>query len=353
MIETIAQPDARVCSAIRRFLADPVAAPNACPEHDPAWLAVLRDGLRHDTAALVASSRGEVAGYLPLSLLRSPLFGRHLVSLPYLNRAGVVARDEATAAALIQTAARLADQRQANYLELRHHTERIEHPALGHSRNDKVRMVLPLPMDEGALWDGLKAKVRNQVRKGDRHALNLRWGGKELLNGFYSVFATTMRDLGTPVYPKHLFASALHHLGQDAEVALVTVEGSPIAGALLVHSRAAGKRETQVPSACCLRAFNSTCANMWMYHRLLGRAISRGSVAFDFGRSSVDSGTYRFKRQWGAEPHATPWQIYHRAGNFGATRPEHPANRRKVEVWKKLPVWTTRLIGPTIVRGIP
>lgn len=353
MIKTLAHPDAQTREAIQRLLADPTASQRACGEHDPSWLDILRDGLRHDTAALVDEQQGEVVGYLPLSLTRSPLFGRHLVSLPYLNRAGVVARDDATAAGLIQAATILADQRRVRYLELRHHGQSIRHEALGHTRDAKVRMVLPLPGDDATLWSSLKPKVRNQVRKGEKHDLSVRFGGRELLDGFYSVFATTMRDLGTPVYPKRLFAAILHHLPQKAELALVTVEGAAIAGALLVHDNTAERRETQVPSACCLRAFNPTCANMWMYHQLLERAIARSSTAFDFGRSSVGSGTYRFKQQWGAKPHATPWQVYLRSGELDAARPENPANRRKVEAWKKLPVWTTKLIGPAIVRGIP
>jgi len=353
MIQTIAHPDEATRDAIRHLLADPATAHQACGEHDPLWLDILRDGLRHDTAALVHRHRGEVTGYLPLSLLRSPLFGRHLVSLPYLNRAGVVATNDETAARLIRAAADLADQRRARYLELRHHGQSIPHDLLEHTRDPKVRMVLPLPEDPDALWTSLKAKVRNQVRKGEKHALSIRFGGSDLLDGFYSVFATTMRDLGTPVYPKRLFGSTLHHLGDCAELALVTMEGAAIAGALLVHSDTAERRETQVPSACCLHQFHPTSANMWMYRQLLDRAIQRGSSVFDFGRSSVDSGTYRFKQQWGAQPHATPWQVYLRSGDLDAARPDHPANQRKVRAWKKLPVWTTRLIGPAIVRGIP
>jgi serine/alanine adding enzyme len=90
-----------------------------------------------------------------------------------------------------------------------------------------------------------------------------------------------------------------------------------------------------------------------MYHQLLLRAIARGSDEFDFGRSSIDSGTYRFKKQWGAEPTATVWQYHLRQGDISAMRPDSPGNQRKVAVWQKLPVWLTRAMGPAIVRGIP
>jgi lipid II:glycine glycyltransferase (peptidoglycan interpeptide bridge formation enzyme) len=108
-----------------------------------------------------------------------------------------------------------------------------------------------------------------------------------------------------------------------------------------------------VPSASALREFNHTSANMWMYHQLLLRAIAKGSRQFDFGRSSLDSGTYKFKAQWGAKPQPTVWQYRVRYGDVNAVRPTSEKNQKRVEQWKKLPVWLTRLIGPTIVRGIP
>ncbi len=353
MIKHVRQPDKHQCEAIRELMRAEPCAEQACGEHDPAWLDVLRDGLKHDTSILLARRGGELVGALPLAVTRSPLFGRHVVSLPYVNRAGLLAKDAATGEALIEHAIRLAGEADARYLELRHHGRVFESEHFTHSRLDKVRMVLDLPGNTDTLWASLKAKVRNQVRKGEQAGLAIRLGGVELLGGFYGVFATNMRDLGTPVFPRKLFAAMLHHLGTRCEIALVTLEDIPIAGAVLVHDRVGGKHTTQVPSASCLRSYNDVCANMWMYHQLLERAIARGASGFDFGRSSEGSGPYRFKKQWGAEPHDTPWQVHLRKGELDAARPDHPRNRRRIERWQKLPVWVTRVVGPPIVRGIP
>jgi hypothetical protein len=153
-----------------------------------------------------------IVGYLPLALVVSRLFGRHLVSLPYLNRAGVVAAEGAVAGELIAKAVELAAERDVAYLELRHGRP-IEHAALGARRDEKVRMVLDLPAEAESLWAMLDAKVRNQVRKGDKSELKMRFGGAECLGEFYRVFAVNMRDLGTPVYPLGLFAAILRHMG--------------------------------------------------------------------------------------------------------------------------------------------
>lgn len=353
MIEHVCQLSDRHRSAIRELMHDRVVSTYACGEHDPAWLDILRQALHHKTSVLLDWRGKRLAGALPLALTRSPLFGKHLVSLPYVNRAGLLASDPESAHTLVAHTERLAKDYDARYLELRHHGEAFPSDRFTHTRDEKKRMVLDLPHTTDQLWTSLKAKVRNQVRKGTQAGLQISFGRESLLPGFYSVFATNMRDLGTPVYPRTLFGAMLNYLGDQCEIALVTQESMPIAGAILVHDRIGKKETTQVPSASCLRQFNSLCANMWMYRQLLDRAISRGAIQFDFGRSSLDSGTYRFKKQWGAKPEPTPWQVILRRGSLNDARPDAPRNRKRIEQWQKLPVWVTKAIGPRLARGIP
>lgn len=353
MIEQLSELQNRHRAAIRELMLDPAVSSQACGEHDPAWLDILRQSLRHKTCILLDWRGKRLAGALPLALTRSPIFGRHLVSLPYVNRAGLLTADPESGHALIEHAARLANQYDARYMELRHHGAAFDSASFTHCRNEKQRMVLSLPDTNAALWSSLKAKVRNQIRKGEQGGLKMVLGAAELVPGFYSVFATNMRDLGTPVYPRKLFQAMLDHLGERCEIALVTLESLPIAGAVLVHDRVGDQAVTQVPSASCLRQFNPLNANMWMYHKLLERAIARGATQFDFGRSSEGSGTYRFKKQWGALPEPTPWQIVLRRGSLDDARPDNPRHQKRIAQWQKLPVWVTKAVGPAIVRGIP
>lgn len=314
----------------------------------PAWLAILAEGLGHTPYCLEAVTAERTFGFLPLSFVNTWLFGRYLVSLPYLNYGGVIADDEIVAAALVSRAIELADGLDVRHLELRHERP-LTHPAFNDARIDKVHMRLPLPETPGTLWDQLSAKVRNQVRKGQKSELSAHWGGESLLGEFYDVFSQNMRDLGTPVYSPRLFRAALRQFPDQAELCVVRAGNRPAAAALLLH----GWGVTEVPSASALREFNPVCANMLMYWHLLERAVLRGHRSFDFGRSSRDSGTYRFKAQWGAEPYCSEWQYYVRRGSASDLRPDHPSFQRRIRTWQRLPVWLTRLIGPHIVRGIP
>jgi len=314
----------------------------------PRWLQVLESGLQQPAYALEAVRGDKVCGFLPLVYVRSLLFGRFLVSLPYLNTNGVMAQEPETQSALIHEAVRLADELRVRHLELRHEAP-ADHPQLTGKLDTKVHMRLKLPDFVGPLWQGLDGKVRNQVRKGEKSGLTVHWGGEELLNDFYSVFCRNMRDLGTPVYSRSLFAATLRTFPGQAELCVLRSGRLPVAGALLLH----GKGVTEVPSASCLREFNPTCANMLMYWNLLDRAVQRGQRIFDFGRCTRDSNTFRFKKQWGARPEPAIWQYYQREGQVSDVRPENPRYQRLIRIWQRLPVSFTRVLGPAIVRGIP
>ena len=330
-------------------LVDYVKGRGAAPlSRHPGWLQVLAEGLGHTPYCLEAEQGGQTRGLLPLASVESLLFGRYLVSLPYLNSGGVLAEDTQTAHLLVEHAVALADRLKVRHLELRHE-QPLDHPALGEQLTSKVHLRRPLPATAATLWQTLRDKVRNQVRKARRAGLTVAWGGTDLLPAFYAVFSRNMRDLGTPVYGRALFHSILRRFPDRAELCIVRLGRQPVAAAVLLH----GWGVSEVPSASSLREHKGTCANMLLYWQLLVRALERGQAVFDFGRSTIGSSTDRFKRQWGAEPAPAVWQYYVRAGAATALRPEHPRYRRLIQLWQRLPVGLTRLLGPAIVRGIP
>ncbi|MGQ9506041.1 MAG: FemAB family XrtA/PEP-CTERM system-associated protein [Thermogutta sp.] len=314
----------------------------------PGWLRVLSRSLYHRPVCLVVneSASFKAKAILPLCLVKSRLFGAFLVSLPYVNLGGVLGPTSA-AGELISGAVTLADRFDVRYLELRHE-ESVSHPALGATVSAKVHMRLPLPESRDALWQSFSPKVRNQIRKAEKLGAEVQWGRHDLLSDFYRIFARNMRDLGTPVFPKSLFGAILDEFPQ-AELAVVRYQRRAIAAGLLLH----GLGVTEIPSASSLRLWNWTNANMLLYWSALGRAIERGQQLFDFGRSTMNSPTYRFKKQWGAVPYPAQWQYYVRRGTVGEMRPESPRFRLAVRIWRHLPVWFTRWLGPMIVRGIP
>ena len=316
--------------------------------HDLRLMQILAEGLQHVPYLIEAVRDQQTCGVLPLAYIRGPIFGRFLVSLPYINSAGIRLADHCVGSELIDEAVRLTDRLDCRYLELRHEN-RITHSALKYEIRRKVHMRLALAAEQAELWTRLRSSVRNQIRKADRFGFCVNWGGLELLNEFYSVFSRRMRELGTPVYSRQLFASMLTHLSGEAELCVVRDGSLAIASALLLH----GRSVTDVSSAAALTRYNSMNANMLMYWHLLKRSVERDQQIFDFGRCTIGGPTHRFKKQWGAQPHPAVWQYYIRRGSPDEMRPDSGRRQLLIRSWRRLPLWLTRLIGPTIVRGIP
>jgi FemAB-related protein (PEP-CTERM system-associated) len=275
------------------------------------------------------------------------VFGSALSSLPYVNYGGVLADSPVAAATLFDCASRIAESRRLRYVLLRHRRQCF--PQLT-ARTHKVTMLLPLAAEPQTMWNALDRKVRNQIRKAEKSHLSVVSGAGELLDGFYDVFARNMRDLGTPVYGRRLFAEILDAFPGAARVHVVRLGQQTIAGALSYSSRGV----IEVPSASSLREHRSLCPNHLLYWHIMQEAMQMGVSTFDFGRSTPNDGTYAFKQSWGAVPEQLWWE-YHPTS--GRALPSADRNDSKfslfIEGWKRLPVSVATLVGPSLVRGIP
>lgn len=322
--------------------------PGATSAHQMGWLRVIRRVFGHETYALAVEGPGAtLRGILPLVFLKSRMFGTFLVSMPFLNYGGVLADGRDEERLLLSEAAALRERLGAAHVELRHAGSAVEGLP---SRSHKVSMLLPLSDSEEAQWAKLNAKVRNQVRKAQKSGLTATVGGRDLLDGFYTVFAHNMRDLGTPVYSKSFFSSVLDEFPASSRIIMVELDGKPVAGGLVMWHR--GRLE--VPWASSLREFNSSCPNNLLYWEAIRFAVALGLEVLDFGRSTPGGGTYKFKAQWGAAPVQLHWQyILKPGGSIPDITPTNPRYQAAIAVWKRLPVPVTKAIGPLLVRNIP
>jgi FemAB-related protein (PEP-CTERM system-associated) len=208
---------------------------------------------------------------------------------------------------------------------------------------EKVSLILPLPANPDGLWRRLDPKVRNQVRKAERSGLSVECGGAEKLDDFYDVFAVNMRDLGSPVHARGFFEAIFAAFGHHAHVALVRKGNTSIGGLIALTF----KETLVVPWASSLRQYFSLCPNNLLYWETLRRACLDGFQRFDFGRSTRHSGTYRFKRQWGAIEQPLFWYALPtgqgRRLNLSGT---DTRSAMLVRLWQHLPVRFTRWLGP-------
>lgn len=317
----------------------------------------MMNGL-HENLSLMAFYDNEIVGVLPLVGMRHWLLGNKAISLPFLNYGGPLADTADVEEVLCDYALNLAAERKYTQVQLRSDSKLAD--SLTTTRgwqqfSHKACMLLPLPSDPNALGVGnasKRAKLRSQAFVANRKAESMGiafeqlFGGAEYLDDFYAVISENMRDLGTPVWPKSFFEQVFALT--DSEITIAYWDGKPVAaGWLFFHP---GGR-VSIPWASTLKKMNPMSVNTHLYFGILCRCIKHGKALFDFGRSTVDSGTYRFKAQWGAAPQQCYW--YCRRVDGKLIKDGNGMAEKLVPIWKKLPLWVANRIGPYIMPYLP
>ncbi|MEO5656436.1 MAG: FemAB family XrtA/PEP-CTERM system-associated protein [Nitrospiria bacterium] len=320
--------------------------PDATVCHLSAWGRTIERTFDYRSLSCLARRGDQVTGVLPLYLVRTLPFGRALISTPLAVYGGICADDAETAQALAAHAKALADRLGVRYLELRHRT-----PIGGLPTKDLyVTFRREISADPEKNLAAIPRKQRRMIRQGEQAGLTARIGGGEWLNEFYHVYAQSVRNLGTPVYPQSLFRHLLDELGPACRIMVVFREGRVIAGVLTLFFR-----DQVLPYyGGALRGAFQYAANDFMYWRLLSYAGEQGYKVFDFGRSKVDSGPYHFKRHWGFEPTPLPYE-YYLAGQRAIPdlSPRNPKFSAAIACWKRLPFGMTTWLGPKLIRFFP
>lgn|GEM_PF-17350 len=321
--------------------------PAASIYHRAEWRSLIKQSFGQESCYFIARDKNHtVVGVLPLVRLKSRLFGDFLVSMPYLNYGGAIADHPLIERALMEAANAHAAGLGSSHIEYRDNIPRDGWPV----RNEKVNMILPLADSENSLWEGFTPKLRAQIRRPQREGTQVISAGRECLDDFYSVFVRNMRDLGTPVYGKQFFSNMLETFPEECRIIVVRLGNRPVAAGFLL-----GHRDTlEIPWASTIRDVNHLGVNMLLYWEALKYALRKGYKYFDFGRSTRDSGTYRFKQQWGARPMQLHWHYWLDENNELPTiNPDNPRYALAISIWKHLPLFVTRLVGPHIIKNIP
>lgn len=343
-VRTADLADAAECARIDAYVRE---HPSSELFHRPQWSQAVEQGCGQRSHYLVVERPGGgLSGCLPLTDVRSPLFGRALVSAGFGTGGGVLADDDKAAQALLSAAEALADRLGCATLELR------GGPIPGGYRlcdDVYAGFAMPLPQGEEAIMKAIKRRHRG-VKRGRALGLQARFGrGERDRSDFFRVYGESMRNLGSPVFPPRLFQAVLDRFGEDADILTVHEGASPVAGLLNIYFKG-----TILPYWGGGTAAARDCfANEFMYFEAMCHASLRGCTCFDFGRSKLGSGNHAFKMNWGIEPHPLRYGI--RTAPGAAPRdinPLSPRNRLKVAAWKKLPLPVANLVGPWLARGL-
>ncbi len=325
------------------------AHPDSTPFHLTGWNIAVSRACGQTAHCLIAEhADGSLAGVLPLTEIRSPLFGKALVSAGFAVDGGILTSRDAVAEALAASGWALAQKLGCPSLELR------GGPAPGDGwivdETTYLGFARDLAKDDEAELLAIPRKQRADVRKSLDADLEIAIGnGAGDLAMHYAVFSESVRNLGTPVFPARLFRDVAAELGEHADIVTVSKHGKPHASVFSLYLDGTvypfwggGTREARALKA-----------NDRLYFELMRHARERGCTHYDFGRSKAGTGVAAFKKNWGFE--GVPLRYAKRVAEGEAPRemnPMSPKYRLQVAVWKKLPLWLANTMGPVIAKGL-
>ncbi len=326
------------------------AHPAATPFHSRAWCEAMTKATGHRCHLVTArDANGALTGILPLHHIRSPLFGQALVASGFAVDGGILADNAAIAATLAEGGAAMAKSLSVPSVELRGGPQpkgegwRVEEGVYAGFARD-------LAADDDAELLAIPRKQRAEVRKALESGLTVTTGSDAAeRRDHYRIYATSVRNLGTPVFPKSLFDVVLDAFGDEADVLTIRDGGQPVASVLSLYWRGTVMPYWGGGTADARRLR----ANELMYFALMRHARAKGCARFDFGRSKVGTGPFAYKKNWGFEPQPLVYARWLAPGETPRdTNPNSAKYRLQVDLWKKLPLWVANRIGPLIARGL-
>lgn len=290
-----------------------------------------------------------LCGVLPLFYVKSVIFGNALVAIPFCDYGGILADSEEIYKELYDYAVNLAKNINCKSLEFRQISEIIalQQDETCVPKTSKVRLSLPLPSAPDLLFQSFPSKLRSQVRKPQKDGCLIKQGHKELLDDFYTVLTHNMKELGSPVHDKDFFLAVLEHYKNSATIFIVYLEKNPIACSLVLNYKSVFVN----PWASSDKRYRKNAPNMLLYWGMFEYAIEQGCTEFDFGRSTVDEGTYKFKKQWGAKSETLWW--YSNDTNDKNDESQKWKKKLFISLWRILPTQITLILSSILRKQIP
>jgi len=332
--------------------------PDVSPYHHFAWKKSIEKAYGHQCFYLIAeNSDKEIIGVLPTVVIKPPFIKGKLCSLPFCDLGACLANDQATEDLLIKAARDIASKQNLSSFEYRASQKQPsdEDNIVPVSKTHKVRMLLDLPETSDILLASFKAKLRSQIKKAEKNGLTVELGHSDkLIDEFYDVFSCNMKDLGSPTHSKKWFTEIKNNYKEDMIISIIEHEDQAIGAGIVLFK---GSIAT-IPWASTKREFNHLAPNMLLYWSLLKYSTDSGYKTFDFGRSSYDEGTFKFKKQWGAKPILLEWKEYRKFGDEYIYESKMSFKKsRKIRllietVWKYMPLPLTIIIGSRIRKYI-
>lgn len=313
--------------------------------HRAGWRKIFDDIFRLQSHFLIAERNGQIVGVLPLVHQKSFLFGNALIAAPFCVEGGTLTLDAEARSELDSAAIDLMEKTGASYIEYR--SRRASRPGW-HTKNDLYAMFSKaISADDNTNLLAIPRKQRAVVRKALGGSLVSEVDSNT--DRLFRVYSESVRNLGTPTFPKKYFAALQQTFGNDCDIVVILDGGEPVSAVMNFYFK-----DSVMPYyGGGTPAARRSGANDFLYWEVMRRAVLRGYRCFDFGRSKANTGAFAFKKNWGFEPQWPEYEYWLRPGaEIPSKNPTNPKYSFFIEAWKRLPLPLANALGPLLIRGL-
>lgn len=314
------------------------------------WSNFIRAVYKFPVHRFETEVESEVTGLLALTHVRHPIFGNYLTTSPFGSYGGFAYADAESRDMLLAESRDLAAELKVEYTNLRF--DAGDQPAPGGWVQHPVycTYLMELSPNIDSLISNFSSDHRNHIRKALKKGFIAKFGGLDLLDDAYEALARSMHELGSPYHAKSYLKAMADSLGENLEFAVVYAPNGKLAGAGVFIQH--GKVVTNL-HANILRAYRSDYAGEFLYWKAIERYSQRGFAVFDLGRSLVGSGNETFKMKW--KPRKQPlayWYALQPGAELPALNQKNPKFAAAIWLWKRLPAFIIRPLGPFLIKGL-
>jgi serine/alanine adding enzyme len=321
----------------------------AFPAFDP-WMKFASNVYHFPLYRFVAEEDGKVCGLLALVHVKHFAFGNYMTTAPFASYGGFAFSSIEVRNVLLEKANQLRKDLNADYVNVRFEAGESTPPSGWVQHPNYCTYRAALSSDAEAMLASYSSAHRNHIRKSLKKDFYIKFGRLDVLEDAYEGLARSMHELGSPYHSKMYLQKMVESLGDPLEFAVVYDSRQKIAGAGVFIMQ--GKVVTNL-HANILRAFRSDYAGEFLYWSVITRYGEKGFSTFDMGRSLIGSGNETFKMKWKPRKQLLAyWYSLKDGVETPDLNQKNPKFKIAIGLWKQLPDFIIRPLGPLLIKGL-
>ncbi len=262
-----------------------------------------------------------------------------MVSMPYFSYGGIIKSRFCTFSDQEILDAAIAYEYLENGISVKNTELRSFRKVLNYHKINKVVSMKKLPDNIQSVHLLLSSNVKRKIARSCTLGVEVIQGGAEILEDFYSVYKQNMKSHGSPPMSLDFLKKLITNYKYGKASVFVAYYKKKVVGASISLGYQDFMENTWFST---LRKYNRYYVSYALHWAMMEFAVKEGMKTYSFGRSERDSGTHRYKKQWGVDELILYFNYLKKPGK------SIKDCKFLSSIWKVIPCFLTDVLFPEI-----